>query len=117
MALSTYVVYDTTTGDLRCACVAANAPPFDAGQAVLVLAVMDPIPTLVTHRVDVSGPTLVTKTAQEQTDEANAQKKANIERMLADLDGIREKLVARGFSTTTIDAEISTLEVEHATLL
>jgi len=115
MAVSTFVVYDTTTGAIVCAYRSPTAPTPDTGQAVLNTG-DDPVPAPDTHRVDLGGPTVVAKTAQEQDDAANAQRKADIERTLGTLDPVRTAMAARSFSVTALDAEIATLEAELASL-
>lgn len=116
MAVSTYVVYADATGEIVLAVCAESAPAHEAGTSVLDAGPTVPLPSYLTHKVDLGGPTLIAKTTQEQTDEANAVRKTAIERMLGDLDATKEKMALRSFSVVAIDAEIAALEIEHGGL-
>ena len=117
--LKTFVTYHTGTGAIRNVyrAPANDTPVVPADHDILKLNPNAVMPAPLTHKVDLGPPlTVVARAAGDMQGEADARRKAVIERTLAGLDSTRVAMVARIFDMTAIDAEIAILEAEHATL-
>jgi len=122
MALSTYIVYLTATGEILHGQNRqdTNPPSTNAGESLLDMGGhVHPLPSNRTHYVDIGGaPTLAAKNGSQQQSESDARRKREVEMQLAHLDALTPRLQARGFTEAkdAIEAQIVTLETEHASL-
>jgi hypothetical protein len=120
MALTTFVIYDTSTGEIHHVRNADDgaAPTPPAGHANLDIGLTSPKPGRKTHKVDLVGPSVVAKTGGELQSDADAARKLEIEYALVRLDSDRQNAQSRGFTgiRDAMDAEITALEAEHASL-
>lgn len=120
MALTTFVIYHTTTGKIHHSQNGDSAspptPPVD--HAVMDNGLTHPIPSCVKNSVDIGGPTVLAKSGGTMLAEAQATRKREIEHALADLDIRKPALNARAFidAEAEVDAEIAALLAEHAAL-
>ena len=110
-----YITYSDSDGGILRAGFGDSAapPPSGAGEGVLDVGMVDDLPTAKTHRVDLGGPTLVAKTAQEQQDEADAVRKKLLARSIGSLVACQIEMAALSYDTTEIDVEIADAKAEY----
>jgi hypothetical protein len=86
------------------------------GEAFLDGGFVTPLPGPDFQKIDLGGPTVVDKTAQEQQDFKDAIRKAQLECILIELDNEKTARTGRGFDTTAVDAQIADAEAEYNAL-
>lgn len=122
MALKLYVIYKTANGKIESETQFhddTTPPTPGAGQAMLVLddAPVSGFPSKKTHKVDLGPPpALVERDPADQQAEKDAEKKVWMAREIGQLDATREKMYARGYNVTDIDAQIAEAVAEYDAL-
>lgn len=114
MARTTWAIHNSGGVILRAHRGSDDATP-TTGTGETAVDVGDvPVPRPATHKM--VGSTLTAKTSGEMDTESDTTRKAELERVIGNLDATRAEMTTRFFSTTDIDAEIAALVAEHAAL-
>ena len=110
-----YITYNDSSGAIvRAGFGDSAAPPTPgSGEDILNAGMLDVLPTATTHKVDLGGPTLVAKTAQEQQDEADAVRKKLLARSIGSLTACRNEMDGLSYPVAEIDAEIAAAKAEY----